>query len=88
MENEIAIYVRPSGDDTYLHFHVPTDRCEALFSGFKNGSFENTDTDIHLEISILPEWITDESQREQLTQCTKVVHLRIPITRINVIAHE
>ena len=47
---------------------------EALIAALQSGKFDNPNMPIHLELSILPEWLSD----------THSMHARIPISEINV----
>ena len=75
MSNKIEIYVRNSGDRTLLNFYIPSEMREAFLSALQNGGFEERNTDINLELSVLNEWRTDADRDEP--------HIRVPISAIN-----
>jgi hypothetical protein len=61
MKDAIEIYVRKSGDDVLL-----------MFQGLTKGSFEDSATDMHVEMHVLPQWRSDDSRD----------HLRFKVNRI------
>jgi hypothetical protein len=74
MKDGIEIYVRKSGDNVLLMFHVPDDLREAFIQGLAKGSFENETTDMHVEMDVLPQWRSDYSPN----------HLRFKVNRITI----
>lgn len=83
MPNEIEIYVRHNNNDTMLNFYLPEQLKSELTKAVTGGQFRAYGQTIHLELSILPEWITDHAQRDNLSKLESPVHLKIPITCIN-----
>jgi hypothetical protein len=83
---ELAIYVRYSGGRNLLHVHLPAGERENFLSGLAAGEYSSEGT--HLELSVLPEWITDDEERAGLVAAGSLPHLRIPLSAINVIAGE
>jgi diadenosine tetraphosphate (Ap4A) HIT family hydrolase len=53
-------------------FHVPKDLREAFIQGLTKGSFEDSATDMHVEMHVLPQWRSDDSRD----------HLRFKVNRI------
>lgn len=84
MSKAVEIYIRNSGSRTLLNFHIPSDLKEAFISALRDGSFSEAGVDIALEVSMLPQWITDADQRSEAQECDHVVHARIPLSSINV----
>jgi hypothetical protein len=76
MSDKIEIYVRNSGDRTLLNFYIPSQMREAFLSALQNGAFEERNTDINLELSVLDNWRTDTHSEEP--------HIRVPISAINI----
>jgi diadenosine tetraphosphate (Ap4A) HIT family hydrolase len=74
MKDGIEIYVRKSGDNVLLMFHVPDDQREAFIQGLAKGSFEDDTTDMHVEMHVLPHWRSDDS----------LDHLRFRVNRISI----
>lgn len=72
MKDSIEIYVRKSGDDVLLMFHVPDDLREAFIQGLAKGSFEDGAMDMHVEMHVLPQWRSNDSRD----------HLRFKVNRI------
>lgn len=81
--SQIEIYVRPSAHRVMLNFHVPEALKEALIAGIRNGSFSTDAARMNVELTLLPQWITDKSVRMQYEELTEDVHARIPIDTIN-----
>lgn len=84
MEDRIEIYVRNSADRTLLNLYVPARLRAQLLKALKDGgTFSDSGVPMALELSPLPEWITDDDERERAGQVGPGSHLRIPITSIN-----
>ena len=49
---------------------------DEFIAALQNGSFEDRNTDINLELSVLDKWRTDTDVSEP--------HIRVPITAINI----
>lgn len=81
--NRIEIYVRPSGDRVMLNFHVPEALKEALIAGIRDGSFSTDAARMNVELSLLPQWITDGDDRKAYEKQFSSVHVRIPIDTVN-----
>ena len=76
MSNRIEIYVRNSGNRTLLNLYIPRKMRDEFIAALQNGSFEDRNTDINLELSVLDKWRTDTDVSEP--------HIRVPITAINI----
>ena len=72
MKDGIEIHVRKSGDEVLLMLHIPNGLKEEFIRGLTEGSFEADGTDIHIEMSVLPQWRCDDSPE----------HLRFKVDRI------
>jgi hypothetical protein len=82
----IEIYVRPSGDRVLLNLHLSEAARSALLMGLMEGSFEPREVRIHLELSALGKWLTqDRGLFAPTWAAEEAAHLRIPITAINVV---
>lgn len=68
----IDIYVRHRSDGAMLSIHLDKDTKAALIAALEVGRFAGSDTPISLELSMLPEWLDEQSS----------THMRIPITEI------
>jgi len=85
MDDGLEIYVRPSGDDTFLNIHASGKAKKQLLSGLKSGSCDGREMPIHVELSVLPEWLTEgQDQAREFLQRIGPIHVRIPISAINV----
>ncbi|AWI53496.1 hypothetical protein DEH84_08690 [Aquabacterium olei] len=56
-----------------LNFHLSSRDRQALVHALTKGTMEDASIPIHLELSLLPQWLTDP-------EC---LHARIPISAIN-----
>ncbi|CAH0349854.1 hypothetical protein [Aquabacterium sp. CECT 9606] len=71
----IEIYVRHRSDGAMLNFHLSSRDRQALIHALTTGGgMEDTSIPIHLELSLLPQWLTDPEN----------MHARIPISAINI----
>lgn len=76
VSNQIEIYVRNSGDRTLLNFYIPRQMREEFIAALQHGSFEERNTNINLELSVLDKWRTGTD--------VSAPHLKVPITAINI----
>lgn len=83
---EIAIYVRNSGGRSLLNVYLPAGEREGFLSGLAAGEYSSEGA--HLELSVLPEWITDDEERARLVAFGSLPYLRIPLSAINVLPAE
>jgi hypothetical protein len=83
MSNEIEIYVRPSGDKMLLNFHIPEAARDKFIAGLREGHSDGKDTIMHLELSVLPNWLTDADERTQCFANSTSLHVRVPVAAIN-----
>lgn len=81
-DQTMEVYVRHNSGRSLLMFHIPTRIRESFLKGINNGEFSSTDCQTYLELSVLPEWITDVDVRELLQSRGEVIHLRIPLAAI------
>ncbi|NMV41941.1 hypothetical protein [Ralstonia insidiosa] len=84
MTDGIEIYVRDSGDQTLLNFYIPERLREEFITALRSGSYLGSQVPIALELSTLPKWIVDKEQRTHAERRNESVHVRIPVTAINV----
>ena len=78
----VEIYVRVSGG-AMINFYMTDDVREKFRKALMSGEVSCREFPINLELSVLPEWVTDEKQRRKLEKAHEIVHVRIPITHIN-----
>ncbi len=71
MSEPCEIYVRHSGEANLLHAYG--DASKLRHSG------ERGEPVAFVELSVLPEWITDPEQRKAYAESGQMIHLRIPI---------
>jgi len=84
MQKEIEIYIRHSSAGTFLNFHIPSQLKKKFISAIQKGSLSEGDALMAVELSVLPEWITDKEVQEKLSSMNESIHLRIPVTSLNV----
>lgn len=85
MNGPVEIYVRRSGDRTLLNFHF-TDEDDVidLIARSRVGNLPGDPAPFaHVELSVAPEWCSDPEQRKVIEALEVPLHLRIPITQIN-----
>jgi hypothetical protein len=70
----IEIYVRHNNNGAMLNIYLDSSSKQELIAALQSGRFESADVPVHLELSVLPEWLTTPSE----------AHARIPITAINI----
>jgi hypothetical protein len=78
--NDLEIYVRHSSGRALLMLHAPEALRATVLAAIKSGEIDSTQARMHLELSILPEWITDSSVRMQVSKIEDSIHVRIPIS--------
>ena len=83
MTDQIEIYVRPRDGKAMLNILVPPHLREQFLRGLQDGAFQSNTASIALELSPLPQWITDPTLREQAESASDQVHLRIPVAAVN-----
>jgi hypothetical protein len=83
MAKKIEIYIRDSGDRTYLNFYIPEALKEHLIDAVQTGSFSDDGVEVNLEVAVLPKWITDQVQKRNAELVNQSVHVRIPVDMIN-----
>jgi len=81
-DQTVEVYVRHNSGRSLLMFHIPMCIRESFLQGIKNGEFPSEDCQVHLELSVQPEWIADADVRALLQSKEKVIHLRIPLAAI------
>ena len=69
-----AIYVRHSGEFNFLHFYGGYGTSAEADAARQEGKIL-----AFIELSVLPEWITDESYRAAYHRWGRMLHLKIPI---------
>lgn len=74
-DDTIEIYVRHSGGKNLLNVYASDDAKKAAAQAHSRGL-----PTAFVELSVLPEWITDETQRAAYEAGGEVLHLRIPIS--------
>ena len=67
-----------------INVHMPNEVREKFRKAVMAGEISCREIPINLELAILPEWVTDEKQRRKLEKAHEIIHVRIPITRINI----
>lgn len=82
MEDQIEMYVRHSSAGTFLNIHAPSGRKEQFSAALSQGNLEGGG--LLIELPVLPEWITDEEVRSKVASLNEFIHLRIPVTSLNI----
>lgn len=75
MSEPCEIYIRHSGGSNHLHAHGDTTALRQSDAQREPLAF--------VELSVLPEWITDPEERKVYAESGRMVHLRIPIHAAN-----
>jgi hypothetical protein len=83
MTSGIEIYIRPSGDKILLNFYIPEAVRDKFIAGLREGHFDGKDLNMHLELSVLPDWLTDASERTRCFANSTSLHVRVPVAAIN-----
>ena len=84
VKDKIEIYVRNSSAGTFLSLNIPSQMKEQIVSANHMGGFEVNDFSVTVELSVLSEWISDREIRAKVAELNEHIHLRIPITSLNV----
>lgn len=84
MEDKFEIYVRQGSEHNMLNLYVPSHMREAFTKALSGGTFQVMPESINFEISVLPEWLSDESQQESAKRSSEPMHVRVPISAINI----
>ena len=82
MTKKIEIYLRHSSGRSLLMFHVPASNRNNFLEGLKRGEVSGNELGINLELSVLPEWITDPTERENFIRSGSNIHIRISLASI------
>lgn len=77
----VEMYVRHSAGLALFHVHLPAAFASTFIERLRGDQVTSDDAVVHLELSVLPEWVTDSDQRAQLTKIGPV-HVRVPIAQI------
>jgi hypothetical protein len=72
--SSIEIYVRHNGNGAVLNIYLDSSTKQELISALQSGRFESAGVPMHLELSVLPEWLTNQGES----------HARIPVAAINI----
>ena len=82
--NDIEVYVRHSAGKALLMFHAPETLRAAMLAAARSGKLDAKSARIHLELSILPEWISDPAVRDSVSRIDDPIHIRIPISALTI----
>ena len=74
----IEIYIRHRSEGAMLNIYLDQKTKLALVAALENGKFDDPSVPINLELSLIPEWLSEENS----------THVKIPITEINISADE
>jgi len=83
MPNKIEIYVRVTSEPM-LHIFLPTRIRRLIQDSFEKIKAALSGCETHIEVSILPEWITDQGLREKFIARDENLHVRIPIRYLDI----
>lgn len=67
-----------------LNIHDPDHIRDEFIAGLVSGCYSGDGVEIALELSTLPKWITDGEKRAKAEQVGESIHMRVPISVINV----
>ncbi|MCP1318387.1 hypothetical protein [Vreelandella lionensis] len=74
----IEIYIRHRSEGALLNIYLDKKTKVALVAALENGKFDDPNVPINLELSILPQWLSEENS----------THVRVPISEINISTDE
>lgn len=74
----IEIYVRHRSEGAMLNIYLDQKTKVELITALQSGKFEGGKIPINLELSILPDWLSEADS----------MHARIPISEINICSDE
>ncbi len=83
MTKQIEIYIRESGDRTYLNFYIPESIKEHFVAAVESGSFSEEGVNVSLELTAQPKWFTDQDENENARISNQMIHVRIPVDTVN-----
>ena len=72
--SSIEIYIRHRSDGAMINIYLDRKTKTALIAALESGKFADPSTPINLELSVLPEWLSEPGS----------THARSPISEINV----
>jgi hypothetical protein len=78
MRRQVEIYVRDSDQSAAMHFHYTGTSRDEFLCALQTGKLKLSSFKIDLELSVLPEWVTDPEQRAAVAT-SGPIHIRIPI---------
>ncbi|MFM0324895.1 hypothetical protein [Caballeronia glebae] len=83
---QIEVYVRDSGQGKLLSVHMPESLRQSFSGCLEKGEFNPNwfCSSLALELSVLPEWLTDSRQRAAAKRRTENLHIRVPLDAIKV----
>lgn len=86
MKDGLEIYVRPKPEGLVLNIHAPDAAKKRFIADLKAGACSGSASAIFLELSVLPEWISDDQpQAAEALRILGSIHLRLPIAAINLV---
>lgn len=81
MEEGIEIYLRPGGrTDRHLMFHIPEHLRERFIQAVLNGHVDGAEIPMHVELSVLQEWLTGPEQTASKPKLKLPLHMRVRLT--------
>jgi hypothetical protein len=87
-KSRIEAYVRHSFNGATLNLHVAGTMRDKILQGIAAAAIDGTSNEIHLELSVLPQWVTDVETRRTVEAVGTPIHIRIPLDSINVVRDE
>jgi hypothetical protein len=85
-KSDIEMYVRDTGFEKFLYFHVPEGLRDSFADTLRKGEFNSKwfNSSLTFEMSVQPDWITDSRQRAAARCRTQILHIRVPLDSIKV----
>lgn len=83
MKDKIEIYVRQSAGSNFLTLYIPERLRKDFIAGIADGRFQSNDSEVNLELFVLPEWMTNAESKKHIEDDSTPIHIRIPISVIN-----
>lgn len=87
-KNCLEVYVRHNSSGAMLNILADDLMRERIVNSLSAGKVDGTDISINLELSVLPEWVTDPETRKRVGQIPGTIHIRVPLAAINMLFEE
>lgn len=87
-KNRLEVYVRHNSNGAILNILADESMRERIVNSLSVGRVDGTDISICLELSVLPGWVTDLEIRKKIGGIQGPIHIRVPLSSINMLFEE